>query len=259
MRKQQFFANRPLRTAALIDPYWLGAASTVLQDGSIEALERQLGRTCRLERIYLYLENDDERSAASSRIPCTQRVCARDSIGDGFELVRAMDADLQQLASSSAFSAIVVVTLDDRLALSIERAKAAGIQIFGLKTEAMDENDESFQRMARTFDRMLGPVQQPLADTELADESLDEVPTEIETVALERAIARWFEESDEETRDGVLEFMNSRRGLPRLVDSRLLYLSRELLGRELNEPEKLALRSRFREAAYGRAPVAEEP
>jgi hypothetical protein len=31
-----------------------------------------------------------------------------------------------------------------------------------------------------------------------------------------------------------------------------------LLGRELNEPEKLALRSRFREAAYGRTPVAEE-
>lgn len=257
MRKQ-FFTNRPLRTAALIDPYWLGAAPPALQDSAIEALEHQLGRACRLERIYIYLENDDERSGASYRIPCTQRVCARDSIGDGFELVRAMDADLQQLAASSAFSAIVVITLDDRLALSIERAKAAGVQVFGLKTEAMDENDESFQRMARIFDRMLGPVRASLPEAELADEAYEEAPTEIETEALERAIARWFEESDEETRDGALEFMNSRRGLPRLVDSRLLYLSRELLGRELNEPEKLALRSRFREAAYGRAPVAEE-
>lgn len=257
MRKQ-LFTNRPLRTAALIDPYWLGAPSPGLREGAIEALEHQLGRTCRLERIYLYLETDDERSNDSFRVPCTQRVCARDSVGDGFELVRAMDADLQQLAASSAFSALVVVTLDDRLALSIERVKAAGIQVFGLKTEAMDESDESFQRMARVFDRMLGPVQVTRAEAEQPDDDNEEVPVEIDTEALERAIARWFEESDEITRDGALEFMNSRRGLPRLVDSRLLYLSRELLGRELNEPEKLALRSRFREAAYGRAPVAEE-
>lgn len=258
MRKQPFLSNRPLRTAALIDPYWLAAASPELQDASIDALERQLGRACRLERIYLYLENDDERSGASYRIPCTQRICARDSIGDGFELVRAMDADLQQLAASSAFSAVVVVTLDDRLALSIERAKASGIQVYGMKTEAMDESDESFHRMARIFDRMLGPVQALALDTDQATEALEEAPAEIDTETLERAIARWFEESDEETRDSALEFMNSRRGLPRLVDSRLLYLSRELLGRELNEPEKLALRSRFREAAYGRTPVAEE-
>lgn len=239
--------NLPTRLVAFVDPYWLGPDSSSLTSSLIQALHSVLPPECTVDRLYFYSEADISTGGNGVVNSCTIRVCARDSIDDGYELIRAMDSDLQQLAESRVFSTFLVVSMDDRLALSIERIKATGTKIWGLRSKVADENDESFRRMSRIFDQMLGPVKpligQPNSASKLTLETTD---------AVDQAIEQWFSESDEIARDGALEFMNSRRGLPRMVDSRLLFLASQLLDRDLFEPEKFELRRRFRQAAYDR-------
>jgi hypothetical protein len=65
--------------------------------------------------------------------------------------------------------------------------------------------------------------------------------------AIDTAVTQWRTESDQETADRTRQFVATRPGLPRLVDSRLLFLTSQQLGRELSAPERILLRRTFRE------------
>lgn len=238
--------NASSRIVAFIDPYWIGTPSTHLDHHTLHSLIQQLSAHYQIGRIYWYQEAENTSVLQPIELPCTLRNCARDAIDDGFELIRAMDLDMHQLAASKAFQCFLVVSMDDRLALSIERIKAQGITVMGLKSRATHHNEESIQRMSRVFDRMLEPLDSPsfIATSPTAQSESD--AAEAVEAAIAQAITQWLQESDEMTRDGAIEFMGSRRGLPRHVDSRLLFLCRKILGRELTDPEKFELRGRFR-------------
>lgn len=238
------------RIVAFIDPYWIGTQSTHLDHPTLRSLIQQLSAQYQIARIYWYQEAENTSALQSFEVTCTLRTCARDTIDDGFELIRAMDLDMHQLAASKAFSGFLVVSMDDRLALSIERIKAQGICVMGLKSRAAHHDQESIQRMSRVFDRMLEPLEHP--SSVAPNQVLQSAPDTAEAVqdAIAQAISQWLQEADEMTRDGAIEFMSSRRGLPRHVDSRLLFLCRRILGRELTESEKFELRGRFRTTVH---------
>ncbi len=65
------------------------------------------------------------------------------------------------------------------------------------------------------------------------------------------AVGQWQAEADPVEADRVRQFVERRPGLPRPVDSRLLFLAQTRLGRELSEGERVALRRRFREGILG--------
>lgn len=244
------YPNYQFPVVAFIDPYWMGTESSALDIASLQGLITQLLEQFKLERVYLYQESQSTTALHGLPVPCTQRVCARDAIDDGFELIRAMDLDMQQLATANAYGGFVVVSMDDRLALSIEHIKSHGICVMGLKSHNTNESEESIQRMSRVFDKMLELSSLPAPQATRATPSTITEATQVSSDAIDQAIAQWFLESDEMTRDGAIEFMGSRRGLPRHVDSRLLFLCSRIYGRELTEPEKFDLRGRFRRSAH---------
>ena len=238
---------------AFVDPYWLGLDSAQSSTEALKTLIRKLSGQYQLERIYLYQEPDSAVASRGLEVPCTVRPCARDDIDDGFELIRAMDQDMHQLAASKRYATFLVVSMDDRLALSIERLKAQGICVMGLQSPDEVEGEESAQRMSQVFDRMISAGVGMAAGSPRRPAAPTEPPNDAAMDAIGQAIEQWFQESDEMTRDGALEFMSSRRGLPKHVDSRLLFLCSKALSRELTEPEKITLRGRFRQTATERA------
>jgi hypothetical protein len=238
---------------AFVDPYWMGADAASLDPERLQWLVTTLSTHFKLERVYLYQEPHQLPALHQIDVPCTVRACASDALDDSFELIRAMDQDMHQLAASKAYAGFAVVSLDDRLALSIERLKSQGLSVVGVKTQAVADAESSTQRMVRVFDRMITLQGLAHASTGRSERVVSDEPDGASVAAIEQAIEQWFEESDEMARDSTLEFMHTRRGLPRHVDSRLLFLCSKALSRELSEPEKIALRARFRGVANERA------
>jgi hypothetical protein len=76
-------------------------------------------------------------------------------------------------------------------------------------------------------------------------------PTDEALAVLGGVVAQWQGETDPMEAERVRHFMERRPGLPRPVDSRLLFLARTQLGRELTQGERVALRRRFREGVVG--------
>lgn len=250
-----------------VDPYWMGSETGALSAEALAALLRQVAQLHQIERVYVYQESVQMPKLRALDVPVTIRPCASDSLDDGFELIRAMDQDMQQIATARACDCLVVVSMDDRLALSVERIKSYGLRVIGVAQGSGQESQAAFKRMGLVFDHLLrlSELAEPAgashgvginaaAAEDVALGTLeDETSGQASEEAIESALVQWFEESDEITRDGVLEFMNNRRGLPKHVDSRLLFLCSKALGRELSEPEKIALRGRFRQAASDRS------
>ena len=233
-------ASEPvLRAAALLDPYWLLGRSGEPDETVLRAVAKAAGPGVRIDRVYWYLECDGVPGSLRTLPRVTLRATARDDLDDGFELVRAMDADLRQLAESGAFDALVVATLDDRLALTLVWVKARGITLIGCRAGA----DEPDPRMLRLFDEVAELRQ------ERGPRPEDSEPLSAQTEEVIRgAVAQWQQETDPETAERTRQFVHARPGLPRLVDSRLLFLTSRQLGRELSEAERIQLRKQFRES-----------
>lgn len=227
-----------VRAAALIDPYWLLGRSARPDESLLRALRKAAGQGVRLERVYWYLEDQESAQSAGQHVArVTQRPVARDALDDGFELLRAMDEDLRWLVRSGAYEAIVLVSLDDRLALSVEWAKSHGVLLLGCQHGAGEEGD---QRMLALFDELLTPVLEP---GEVAEVAVSDQVAQV----IEATITQWHRQATAEDIERTRSFISSHRGLPRPVDSRVLFLASQQVGRELSDTERLTLRRVFRE------------
>jgi hypothetical protein len=168
----------------------------------------------------------------------TLRVSARDDLDDGYEQVRAMDADLRAVAEAGSFDAVIVATHDDRLALTVEWAQSKGLLVL-LCAASVEEPDPRIQRIA-------DEVIEPRLSAGVREEDQGP-PTEESLGVIAEAVGQWHAEADPVEADRVRQFVERRPGLPRPFDSRLLFLARTRLGRELSEGERVALRRRFRD------------
>ena len=138
---------------AIIDPYWLLGRVASPEDGMLRTVAKAAGSDARLARV-------------------TLRSAPRDDLGDGYELVRAMEADIRSLADS------------------------------------------------RTFDELLEVRFEALAAS-------DEPVTDQTRQVIESAVVQWHREADPE-------------------DSRMLFLTSQILARELSESERIVLRQSFK-------------
>ena len=138
---------------AFIDPYWLLGRVASPEEGMLRTVAKAAGSDARLARV-------------------TLRSAPRDDLGDGYELVRAMEADIRSLADS------------------------------------------------RTFDELLEVRFEALAAS-------DEPVTDQTRQVIESAVVQWHREADP-------------------VDSRMLFLTSQILARELSESERIAVRQSFK-------------
>ncbi len=76
-------------------------------------------------------------------------------------------------------------------------------------------------------------------------------PSDEALEVIDEAVRQWISETDPVEAERVRQFVERRPGLPRPVHSRLLFLARTRLGRELSEAERVALRRRFRDVILG--------
>jgi len=235
-------SDTPLRAVALIDPYWLVGQSVEPSAGLLHAVQRAAGSGVRVDRVYWYLETPGVPRGLPTLPRVTLRVAAQDDLDDGYELVRAMDADLRAVAASKAFDVVLLASHDDRLALSVEWAQAQGLLVLGCAT-TVEEPDARIQRIV---DELVEPRLSAASREE--DQS---PPTDEALAVLGGVVAQWQGETDPMEAERVRHFMERRPGLPRPVDSRLLFLARTQLGRELTQGERVALRRRFREGVVG--------
>lgn len=235
-------SDTPARAVALIDPYWLVGQGVEPSSGLIHAVQRAAGSGVRVERVYWYLETPSAPRGLPTLPRVTLRVTAQDDLDDGYELVRAMDADLRAVAASKAFDVVLLASHDDRLALSVEWAQAQGLLVLGCAT-TVEEPDARIQRIV---DEIVEPRLSAASREE--DQS---PPTDEALAVLGGVVAQWQGETDPMEAERVRHFMERRPGLPRPVDSRLLFLARTQLGRELTQGERVALRRRFRDGVVG--------
>lgn len=225
---------------AFVDPTWLLGRSADPSTSLLHSLQRAMG-AARIDRTYWYLEADGVAPPPPPLPRVTLRLTARDDLDDGYELVRAMDADLRAVAVSRAYDTIVVATHDDRLALTLEWVQSQGITVVGCAT-AHDDPDPRIQRIV---DEVIEPR---LSTMSRGDDAAP--PTDEALGVIEAVVAQWIAEAGPEELDRTRDYMEKRPGLPRPVDSRLLFLARTQLGRELSQEERVTLRRRLREITF---------
>jgi hypothetical protein len=230
-------SDAPLRAAAFIDPYWLLGRSTEPSATVVNALHGAAGNGVKIERTIWYMESEGGSRPLPSLPRVTVRMTARDDLDDGYELVRAMDADLRAAAASQAYDALIVATHDDRLAVTLEEVQRHGVLVYVCATTA----EEPDARIMRIADEVIEP-----RGTAPREED-GGPPTDDAIEAIEAAVAQWFAEADPMELDRTRQYVTKRVGLPRPVDSRLLFLTRTRVGRDLRESERVLLRRRFRE------------
>ena len=85
---------------AFIDPYWLLGRVASPEEGMLRTVAKAAGSDARLARV-------------------TLRSAPRDDLDDGYELVRAMEADIDSLADSRTFDELLEVRFE-ALAASAE-------------------------------------------------------------------------------------------------------------------------------------------
>ena len=78
---------------AFIDPYWLLGRVASPEEGMLRTVAKAAGSDARLARV-------------------TLRRAPRDDLDDGYELVRAMDADIRSLADSRTFDELLEVCFE---------------------------------------------------------------------------------------------------------------------------------------------------
>ena len=78
---------------AFIDPYWLLGRVASPEEGMLRTVAKAAGSDARLARV-------------------TLRSAPRDDLGDGYELVRAMEADIRSLADSRTFDELLEVRFE---------------------------------------------------------------------------------------------------------------------------------------------------
>lgn len=235
-------ADAPARAVALIDPYWLVGQVVEPTSTLLHAVQRAAGSGVRVERVYWYLETPRAPRGLSTLPRVTLRVTAQDDLDDGYELVRAMDADLRAVAESKAFDVVLLASHDDRLALSVEWAQSQGLLVLGCAT-TVEEPDARIQRI-------VDEVVEPRLHAASREED-PSPPTEEALAVLGAVVTQWQAETDPMEVERMRHFMARRLGLPRPVDSRLLFLARTQLGRELTQGERVALRRLFRDGVVG--------
>jgi len=218
----------------LVDPFWVG--NLALSKANLHHIEKVASQWGSLLRIYWYVDNYTKELEGFEAKQTMIRVLGRDDLEDGFELIKAIDSDLDYLSSQNTVSTFVLASLDDRLLLSVERVKQRGFKVIGL-VPSDSKGDEGSVRMMRSFDDAVQLSQNVESDREVGPD---------EEAVLSGVVGEWMPAQEEASLDYIRQYISSRPGIPREIDSRLLFLSSRALNRELTNSEKIFVRNLVR-------------
>lgn len=167
----------------------------------------------------------------------TVQAGAQDVLDDGFEFVRAMSGDLRDRVTGGVSRAWWLQALMTGWLYRSSTLTPPGLHILGCRATA----EEQDQRILRLFDEVI-----ELRFERSMSGKLDDSVSKKAASIIKSAIDHWRAETEASEDERARQNIAARPGLPRPVDSWLLILVSQQLGRELSVDERIALRQRFR-------------
>lgn len=245
----------------------VSTASYLMQQ--LETAARQSGLELDFLRAYWYT---DQAPAAPVDDVLQRHVLDTDADG-GYSLVRAMSADLEQLAQHRAVEHVVLLSDDERLLAAVDSAQLMGLGVYmvvdeaGADYERLLRDDPVWARLLAQADRRMVLSLSTSAKEGLAAASA--VPTNHNprdnanapsAASADQAVMQaqimadlqtWWSEEPETQRLDLQDELQFSRNIPQEVDRQLLLRLSRVLGHPLTWPEKKVMREGVRRIVLG--------
>jgi hypothetical protein len=185
----------------------------------------------------------------------------------GYSLVRAISADLEQLAQNRAVEHVVLLSDDERLLAAVDSAQLFGLGVHMVVDEAGAEHDRLLRddpvwaRLLAQADRRIVlslAVKEGLAAAAVAAQSTtnyrensgssDQAVMQAQIMA---DLQTWWAEEPETQRIDLQDELQFSRNIPQEVDRQLLLRLSRVLGHPLTWPEKKIMREGVRRIVLG--------
>jgi len=279
VRRTTFTGATPLNTPehtrqrtgkciALVDARFLGwlLQPTVQRSGAdavppaqtvpraLDAALRQAGLDLDVLRVYWYA---DVQLAAPVNDVVQRTVLDPDNDG-GVTLLRAMAADIGQLAQARAVEHLLVVSDDERLLGAVDQAQLCGLSVHMLIDEAgadfarLAQDDPSWARLLAQADRSV-VLQSSERGMQVSgpQATVPEEDPQVMEAAILAQLQAWWDEEPENQRIDLHDELQFSRSIPQEVDRQLLLRLSRSLGHPLTWPEKKVMRENVRRLVLG--------
>lgn len=226
----------------------------------LDSAARQAGLELDFLRAYWYT---DQAPAAPVDDILQRHVLDTDADG-GYSLVRAISADLDQLAQNRAVEHVVVLSDDERLLAAVDAAQLLGLGVYmavdeaGADYERLLRDDPVWARLLAQADRRIVlslSVKEGLAAAAVAAQSGYRETSGLEQSAMQAQIMAdlqtWWAEEPETQRIDLQDELQFSRNIPQEVDRQLLLRLSRVLGHPLTWPEKKIMREGVRRIVLG--------
>ncbi len=284
-------ANAALHTAApgpvvaLVDErylLWLAGQVTgtkvgALQRSALNPVLAHLGRVAGADAPLLRTLLFTDAPVAELHDDVVPRLVPAHASDGGLALVRALGQELVQLARHGC-AWLLVASDDERLIPYLDEAQARGARVVLVADDGVHDfarlssDDPSWARLLMQADRRVAmPLSawqalttpgavftgQRAGDEAEADagdvspRSSAPEPDDAWRAQVARIIAGWWEDATAEERESLAQTMRTQQGIPPEADRRILMQVRRELGRNLNFPEKRAMREMVRATVLG--------
>lgn len=208
---------------------------------------RQAGLDVDLLRTYWYTDQAQFQPVDD----VVQRSVLDPDADGGMSLMRAMGADLAQLAINHAVDHVLVVSDDERLLPTVDQAQLQGLCVHLLVDEAGNDfdklmrEDPSWGRLLAQADRRVLMVNSPSLPglSTLAGDAQHAADLQVH---INNELRAWWEEEPEAQRLDLINELQSSSGIPQEVDRQLLLRLSRALGHPLSWPEKKLMRAGIR-------------
>jgi hypothetical protein len=197
-----------------------------------------------------------------------QRPVQDAEVDGGQSLVRAMAADLSQLAAHHAVEHVLLVTDDERLLQAVDEAQLGGLSVHMLTDEAgadfeqLTHDDPSWARLLGQADRRV--VLGAAAREQLLGHAITAMapglpgpggpmPTQDTQGQISAHLQAWWDAEPETQQLDLRDELQFSRSIPQEVDRQLLLSLSRALGHPLTWPEKKIMRDQVRRLVLGDA------
>lgn len=263
------------QAVALVDErflLWLAAQAGVaaprsLQRGALPAVMAQLLRAAGSEAPLLRTVLFTDQPAAELHEDVVLRSVPPHASDGGLSLVRALGAEMVQLAQHQPGCSLLVASDDERLIPYLDEAQWRGARV----TLVADDGVHDFARLAKddpSWARLLQQADRRVAVPASAWEALSGAaggerdgahasreaqaePDDHWRAEVARIIGDWWAAEPQDERLDLAAAMRQQQGVPPEADRRILMQVRRELGRNLSFPEKRLMREMVRATVLG--------
>ena len=212
-------------------------------------------------RIYWYdgtssgrLSLDQERLANADNIKL--RLGQINSEGQQKGVDSLIVTDLIELARNRAISDALLLAGDEDLRIGVQIAQSYGVRIhlLGIEGNRNSQSRQLYQEADTTTQLKKSEIEQFLSIKKANAQPTTIDTAEKDSVDLKQAAKEFVAELDDQRLREFAQFRKTNNSIPSDLDGRLLALSREKIGRDLDNAEKRSLRATFVDMMKARNP-----